>query len=48
MGGGTEIILDCLNDGIVVVDGERRIVTFNQAAEGITGLAKGSVLGHPS
>jgi two-component system nitrogen regulation sensor histidine kinase GlnL len=47
MGGGTDIILDCLNDGIVVVDGEHRIVTFNQAAEGITGLAKGGVLGRP-
>ncbi len=47
MDGGPDIILDCLNDGIVVVDGERRVVTFNQAAEGITGLAKGSVLGRP-
>jgi two-component system nitrogen regulation sensor histidine kinase GlnL len=45
MGGGTDIILDCLNDGVVVVDEERRIVTFNHAAEAMTGLAKGSVLG---
>ena len=47
MGGGSDHIIDCLDDGIVVVDRDHRVVTFNQAAEGITGLPKGSVLGRP-
>ncbi len=46
-GGGNEHIIDCVDDGIIVVDGEMTIQTFNQAAEGITGFSKHSVLGRP-
>jgi two-component system nitrogen regulation sensor histidine kinase GlnL len=48
MGGGSDHVIDCVNDGILVLDLHRRVVTFNQAAEGLTGLAKAAVLGRPA
>jgi two-component system nitrogen regulation sensor histidine kinase GlnL len=47
MAGGNEHIIDCVDDGIIVVDAQMTIETFNQAAEGITGFSRQSVLGRP-
>jgi len=38
-------ILESLNSGVVVVDEEGKVTTFNRAAELITGIAKGEVEG---
>lgn len=38
--------LECADDGIVVVDGSRRITHFNASAERIWQLARAEVLGH--
>lgn len=41
----TDIILESISDGVFTVDDEWRITTFNRAAEWITGLKRGDVLG---
>jgi len=41
----TDIILDCIADGVFTVDMEWRITSFNQAAERITGVAQADALG---
>jgi two-component system nitrogen regulation sensor histidine kinase GlnL len=46
-GGGNEHIVDWVDDGIIVLDTQLKIQTFNQAAERITGFSKRSALGHP-
>ena len=40
-------ILDKLWEGVVVVDGAKKIVYWNEAAEKITGLTKNEVLEKP-
>ncbi len=40
-----EQILDCLPDGIICHDRERRIICFNRAAEALTGYGREEVLG---
>lgn len=40
-----ETILDCITDGVFAVDGEWRIVSFNRAAERITGVAASEAIG---
>ncbi|MBF0328213.1 MAG: sigma-54-dependent transcriptional regulator [Nitrospirae bacterium] len=42
---GFGTILDSLNDGIIAVDRDCRVVIFNTAAERITGLKKENVIG---
>jgi two-component system nitrogen regulation sensor histidine kinase GlnL len=46
-GGRKEHIVDWVDDGIIVLDTQLKIQTFNQAAERITGFSKRSALGHP-
>jgi PAS domain S-box-containing protein len=40
-----EIVLDSLAEGVVTVDRQGRITAFNRAAEALTGLPRGEVLG---
>ncbi|RJX29892.1 MAG: diguanylate cyclase [Desulfarculus sp.] len=40
-------ILDCLYDGLYVLDRERRITFWNQSAERLTGYSQEEVLGRP-
>lgn len=40
-------IIDSLPSGLATTDPEQRILTFNNAAEAITGLPADSVVGHP-
>jgi PAS domain S-box-containing protein len=41
----TEIILDSIADGVFTVDADRRITSFNKAAEEITGIKREEALG---
>ncbi|MBW1817340.1 MAG: sigma 54-interacting transcriptional regulator [Deltaproteobacteria bacterium] len=41
----TEIILDSIADGVFTIDLERRITSFNKAAETITGIEKKDAIG---
>jgi PAS domain S-box-containing protein len=41
----TQIILDSIADGVFTVDSERKITSFNRAAEEITGIKKEEALG---
>ena len=41
----TEVILDCLSDGVYVCDRERKIVYWSKSAERITGWQSEDVLG---
>jgi sigma-54 dependent transcriptional regulator, acetoin dehydrogenase operon transcriptional activator AcoR len=41
----TDLILNCLYDGIIVVDSKGRILKFNQAAEVILSLSKRMIVG---
>jgi len=41
----TEIILDSIADGVFTIDLERRITSFNKAAETITGIRKKDAIG---
>lgn len=41
----TDIILDCIADGVFTVDLDWRITSFNHAAERITGIAQADALG---
>lgn len=43
-----ETILDSTNDGMIAVDREGVITIFNKAAERITGLCAGEVIGRPA
>jgi PAS domain S-box-containing protein len=40
-----DTILDCITDGVFAVDGEWRIVSFNRAAERITGVSAEEAIG---
>jgi two-component system sensor histidine kinase PilS (NtrC family) len=40
-------VIDSLPSGLVTTDRAQRILTFNHAAEGITGLALPDIVGHP-
>jgi PAS domain S-box-containing protein len=40
-----EIILDSIADGVFTVDPEMRIMSFNRAAEEITGISKKEAIG---
>jgi two-component system sensor histidine kinase PilS (NtrC family) len=40
-------VIDSLPSGLATTDPEQRILTFNKAAEAITGLTAESVVGHP-
>ncbi|NQV33189.1 MAG: sigma 54-interacting transcriptional regulator [Phycisphaeraceae bacterium] len=42
---GTDIILDCIADGVFTVDMDWRITSFNRAAERITGIKQADALG---
>ncbi len=35
-----DVVLDSINDGVFTVDKERKISSFNRAAERITGVSK--------
>ncbi len=41
----TDVILDCIADGVFAVDLDWRITAFNQAAERTTGVAQADALG---
>ncbi|MCP4690247.1 MAG: PAS domain-containing protein, partial [Desulfobacterales bacterium] len=41
----TEIILESISDGVFTVDNSYRIVSFNRAAEEITGITRGEAIG---
>jgi len=41
----TQIILDSIADGVFTVDNDRRITSFNRAAEKITGIKKDEAMG---
>ena len=41
----TQIILDSIADGVFTVDAKRRITSFNQAAEAITGVRRQQAIG---
>jgi len=43
----TEIILDSIADGVFTVDLEWRIMSFNRAAEEITGISASEAIGRP-
>ena len=40
-------LVESINSGLIVLDGEDRVVTFNPAAELITGFAREEVMGRP-
>ncbi|MDD9301689.1 MAG: sigma 54-interacting transcriptional regulator [Desulfobacter sp.] len=42
-----EIIIDSISDGVFTVDHEWRIMTFNKAAESITGIPRQKAIGRP-
>jgi len=42
-----QIIIDSLPSGLATTDAEHRVLTFNRAAESITGVAAGSAVGRP-
>lgn len=42
-----ELILDSISDGVFTVDHQWRIMTFNQAAETITGISREEAVGRP-
>ncbi|MGD8989251.1 MAG: sigma 54-interacting transcriptional regulator [Syntrophobacterales bacterium] len=42
-----EIILDSISDGVFTVDLDYRIISFNRAAERITGVPRGDAAGRP-
>ncbi len=42
-----EDILDSIDDGVVVLDRDGLVVTFNQAAETLTGISRAAALGVP-
>ena len=41
----TQIILDSIADGVFTVDSQRKITSFNRAAEEITGIKKEEAIG---
>ncbi len=43
----TDIILESISDGVFTVDQEYRIVSFNRAAEEITGISREDAIGRP-
>jgi PAS domain S-box-containing protein len=42
-----QVILDSINEGVFTVDLERRVTSFNRAAERITGIRREDAIGHP-
>jgi PAS domain S-box-containing protein len=44
-GGGQDVILDSINEGVFTVDPQWRITAFNRAAERITGVSRRDALG---
>ena len=43
----SKMILDCISDGVFTIDAEGHILSFNKAAEAITGFSEEEVLGRP-
>ncbi len=43
--GTTEIILESISDGVFTVDHEWKILSFNRAAEKITGISREDAIG---
>jgi len=43
----TETILDSIADGVLTVDEDWRIASFNRAAEQITGVSRDEAVGRP-
>lgn len=44
----TEAILESISDGVFSVDSQWRIISFNRAAEQITGIPRAEAIGTPS
>ena len=40
-------LVDAVNDGVVTIDGEQRVVLFNRAAERLFGVPSGDAIGSP-
>lgn len=43
----SKLILDCISDGVFTIDAQGHVLSFNRAAETITGFSEGEVLGRP-
>ncbi len=42
-----QVILDSIADGVYTVDMDRRVTSFNKAAETITGIKRKEAIGQP-